>query len=51
MCYVGFAKRIKAFCPSDSVRPTDGLHAFNVYSCYVNNHFIKEMDRNAILKS
>ena len=36
---VGPAKRIGKFCPSDSVRPTDGLHAFNVCSCYENNHF------------
>ena len=36
---VSAAKRIGKFCPSDSVRPTDGMHAFNVCSCYVNNHF------------
>ena len=30
---------IGKFCPSDSVRPTDRLHALNVCSCYVNNHF------------
>ena len=35
----GAAKRIGKFCPSDSVRPTDGLHIFNVCSCYVNNDF------------
>ena len=41
---VGAAKRIDKFCPSDSVRPTsvrptDGLHALNICSCYVNNYF------------
>ena len=34
----GAAKRVGKFCPSDSVRPTDGLHAFNACSSYVNNH-------------
>ena len=36
---VGAAERIGKFCPSDSVRPTNGLHALNVSSCYINNHF------------
>ena len=36
---VDSAKRIGKFCPSDSVRPTDGLHAISVCSCYVNNNF------------
>ena len=35
----GTAKRIGKFCPSDSVRPTDRLHALNVFSCHVINHF------------
>ena len=39
-------------CPSDSIRPKDGLHALNVGSCYANNHISsEEMDQNAILKS
>ena len=27
----GVAKRIGKFCPSDSVRPTDRLHALNIH--------------------
>ena len=36
---VGVVKRIGKFCPSDSVRPTDRLHALNVFTCHVINHF------------
>ena len=36
---VGVAKRIGKFCPSDSVPPTDRLHALNVFTCYVINLF------------
>ena len=36
---VGVAKRIGKFCPSDSVRPTDRLHALNVFTCHVINLF------------
>ena len=33
------AKRMAKFLPSDGVRPTDGLHALNVRSCFVNKLF------------
>ena len=36
---VGVAKKIGKFCPSDSVCPTDRLHAHNVFTCHVINHF------------
>ena len=48
---VGAAKRIGKFCPSDSVRPTDGLHALDVCLFYVNDNLKNEMDLSAILKS
>ena len=36
---VGVAGGMGKFCPSDSVRPTDRLHALNVFTCHVINHF------------
>ena len=40
---VGVAKRIGKFCPSDSVRPTDRLHALNVFTCHVIIHFMQKV--------
>ena len=36
---VHVAKRKEIFCPSNSVRLTDGMYALNVCTCHVNNHF------------
>ena len=36
---VGAAERMRKFCPSDSVRPTDREHGLNVFTCHVINHF------------